>query len=176
MSAPAATGISRTVQFADGSRIIIRPIAFDDGRHLSSFSSQMSTESEYGRFLSSGGSIKARWVAGLINADQVDFLVYGAFATSHFGVDLVAVAESIRDPDDPERAEFALAATDLWQNLGVGTLLARHLACVARSSGVRFWESYMLADNRRIARVLSRVARRVEVSIVSGLSTALYEL
>lgn len=166
----------QTVHFADGSKIRIRPIGFNDGRLLSSFLSQMSPESEYKRFLSSGGSVRARWVAGLINADQVGFLVFGAFAESQFGVDLVAVAESIRNPDDPERAEFALAAIDPWQNLGVGTLLARHLANVARHSGVRFWESYMLADNRRVPRVLSRVGSRVELTIDSGLSTALYEL
>lgn len=154
----------------------MRPIGIADGRLLSEFLSQMSPESEYRRFLSSGGSVRSRWVAGLINADQIDFLVYGAFADSAFGTDLVAVAESVRREDDPDRAEFALAAIDPWQNLGVGTLLSRHLADVARSTGVRFWEAYMLADNRRMARVLARVGQRMELTIDSGLSIALYEL
>lgn len=166
----------RTIRFADGSAITMRPIGTDDGRFLSSFLSQLSPESEYKRFLSSGGSVRSQWVAGLINADQADFLVYGAFADNSFGTDLVAVAESIRHRGDAERAEFALAAIDPWQNLGVGTLLAKSLADVVRSTGVRYWESYALADNRPITRVLSRVGRRVSSSVESGIATALYEL
>lgn len=167
---------TNTVRFADGSAIDLRPIGVRDGRLLSSFLTQLSPESEYRRFLSAGRSTRSQWVAGLINADQETSLVHGAFAVNRFGPSLVAVGESIAHPSDPTRAEFALAAVDPWQGMGVGTLLARHLADVARSHGVRLWETHMLADNRQIARVLGRVGRRVELVIESGLSSAVYDL
>jgi hypothetical protein len=49
-------------------------------------------------------------------------------------------------------------------------------ADVARSHGVEYWETRMLAGNLQIARVLGRVAKRVELSIDSGLSSAVYDL
>ncbi len=164
------------VRFSDGSSIDLRPIGTRDGRLLSNFLTQLSPESEYRRFLSAGRAARGEWVANLINADQVTSHVHGAFAENRFGPTLVAIGESIGDPADPERAEFALAAIDPWQNMGVGTLLARHLADVARTHGVRYWETHMLADNRQIARVLGRVGRRIELLIESGLSSALYDL
>lgn len=165
-----------SVRFPDGSLIVLRPIGIRDGRLLSNFLTQLSPESEYRRFLSAGRAVRARWVARLINADQVGVLVYGAFAADRFGSSLVAVAESIRVSDDPERAEFAIAAVDPWQNMGIGSLLAGFLADVARGRGVRYWESYMLAENHHVGKVLARLGRRVEMTIDSGISTAVYDL
>lgn len=174
--APPASPATKTVRFVDGSTIELRPIGIRDGRLLSSFLTQLSPESEYKRFLSTGRNIRSEWVAGLINADQRGSLVFGAFAENRFGSTLVAVGESIAVQDPSDRAEFALAAIDPWQGIGVGTMLATHLADVARSRGIRYWETHMLADNRQIARVLGRVARRVELTIDSGLSSAVYDL
>jgi len=143
---------------------------------VSGFLTQLSSESEYKRFMSAGGSARGRWVAGLIKANSSGSLAYGAFASDRFGSSLVAIGESIRLDRDGERAEFALAAIDPWQNMGVGSLLSRLLAEVARSRGVRFWESYMLADNRQMVRLLARLGRRVELVIDSGVSSAVCEL
>lgn len=176
MTTVAPTLDAQAVRFADGSNIELRPVGVRDGRLLSSFLTQLSPESEYRRFLSGGGAIRSHWVAGLINADQERCLVHGAFAEDRFGQTLVAVGESIAISDAADRAEFALAAIDPWQGMGVGTLLTRHLSDVARSRGIRYWETHMLADNRQIARVLARVARRIELAIDSGLSSAVYDL
>lgn len=164
------------VEFPDGSRIEMRQIGIRDGRLVSQFLSHLSAESSYKRFLSLGGGGRSEWVSSLVTADQRDFLAYGAFARDRFGSGLVAVAESVRRSDLPDTAEFAIAAVDPWQGLGIGTLLAGHLARVAAGTGVRRWESYMLADNRAVARVLANVARRVDFSVDTGLATATYEL
>ena len=169
-------GKTETVRFADGSLIELRPIGISDGRLISDFVAQLSPETSYRRFLSAGRGVRNQWVARLINADQFDFLVYGAVATNEFGASLVAVAESIRDPDDESRAEFALAAIDPWQNMGIGTLLARHVARVARSSGVILWETYAMAGHPQMAKVMEHVGTQVSLDIDHGLSHALYAL
>lgn len=167
---------TEVVRFLDGSTIEMRPLGIRDGRIISQFIGQLSAESEYKRFLSSGRRVRSEWVAKLVNADQHDYLAYGAIAGNEFGSSLIAIAESIRDPGDVQRAEFALAAVDSWQSLGIGTLLTRHVTRIAVLRGIRFWETYMLAENIRMARVMDKVGRRVSFEIDSGLASAIYEL
>lgn len=176
MSLVAPHSDTEVVRFPDGSAIELRPLTIRDGRIIAQFISQLSGESEYRRFLSSGGRGRSQWVANLINADQRDFLAYGAVAGNEFGSSLVAIAESIRDPGDVQRAEFALAAVDPWQSLGIGTLLTRHVARIAVLRGIRHWETYMLAENIRMAHVMDKVGRRVSIEIDSGLASAVHEL
>ena len=155
--------------FPDGSSIGMRPLGHGDGRQVSQFRGQMSEESEYFRFLSGGGSQTSSWVPRLLNSDQIDNLAHGAFASNRFGSTLVAIAESIRYKDRPDTAEFAMVAIDSWQGMGVGTLLARHLAANASATGIRFWEAYALSENRRMERLLNRIGTKVETRLDSRL-------
>lgn len=164
----------RTLRFSDGFTIQMRPLGIHDGRLLASFASRMSTETRYRRFFTASGGVHAKWVGRLVGADQVDLLVQGAVASDGFGEALIAVAESVRL--SPTTAEFAMVADDGWHNLGVGTLLARHLAVQARSVGVEYWESYILAENLPILRVLDRVGRRVETGIDAGVTVTVHRL
>lgn len=162
--------------FPDGSWVTARQIVRSDGRHVSQFIGQMSEESEYLQFLSSSGNQKTVWVPRLINADQVDHLAYGAFASDRFGSSLVAIAESIRYRDRSDWAEFAIVSSDRWQGMGVGTLLTRHLASRARSTGIRYWEALMLSENRRMERLLARVGTEVATRAGSGLVTTVRDI
>lgn len=162
--------------FPDGSLVAVRQIGRKDGRRVSQFMGQMSEESEYLRFLSASGGQRTIWVPRLINADQVDHLASGAFTIDRFGSSLVAVAESIRYRDRPEWAEFAIVSSDRWQGTGIGTLLARHLADRARATGIRFWEAYMLAENRRMMRLLARVGTEVVTHVESRLVTSIRDI
>jgi len=162
-------GLEHSAVFPDGSSIGMRPLDHGDGRQVSQFRGQMSEESEYFRFLVGGGSQIKRWVPRLLNSDQIDNLAHGAFASNRFGSTLVAVAESIRYEDRPDTAEFAMVAIDPWQGMGVGTLLARHLAAYASATGIRFWEAYSLAENRRMERLLNRIGTKVETRLDSRL-------
>lgn len=162
--------------FPDGSLVSVRQIGRNDGRQVSQFIGQMSEESEYLRFLSSSGRQRAIWVPRLINADQVDHLASGAFASDRFGSSLVAIAESIRYGDRPEWAEFAIVSSDRWQGMGVGTLLARHLAARARSTGIRYWEAFSVTENRRMERLLARVGTEVSTEVESRLVTTVRDI
>lgn len=162
--------------FPDGSYVAARKIGRSDGRHVSQFIGQMSEESEYFRFLSSSGNQRTIWVPRLISADQVDHLAYGAFASDRFGLSLVAIAESVRYPDRPEWAEFAIVSSDLWQGMGIGTLLARHLAARARATGIRYWEASMLSENRRMERLLARIGTEVVTRVESRLMTSVRDI
>ncbi|HEX5694923.1 MAG TPA: hypothetical protein VFZ15_00965 [Acidimicrobiia bacterium] len=176
VSTPDHPGDVDFLRFPDGSSLELRPIGVKDGRLLAAMAVHLSGESEFRRFLAPGKSQHRKWVARLVAADQVDVLVHGAVATNAFGSVLVAVAESVRRQDRPDRAEVALVAADPWQNMGVGTLLARHLAASAFATGVRFWEAVMLAENGVMAKVLDSVGPRVTEHLESGLVTVTHEL
>ena len=176
IEAPTEVGQTGILRFPDGSWLELRPVGVRDGRLLASLAHQLSTESAFRRFLVPGRSLHGQWVARLIAADQVDALVEGAVATNQFGSSLVAVAESIRYPDRPDIAEFALVAADPWQNMGVGTLLARHLAARALDTGVRLWEAIMLSGNGAMAGVLDSVGPKVDERVEQGLVTAVHRL
>jgi acetyltransferase len=164
------------LRFPDGSSLELRPVGVKDGRLLAAMAGHLSGDSEFRRFLAPGKSQHSKWVGRLVAADQVDVLVHGAVATDAFGSVLVAVAESVRRRDRPEWAEVALVAADPWQNMGVGTVLARHLAASAFATGVRFWEAVMLAENGIMARVLHSVGPKVTEHLEPGLVTVVHEL
>jgi GNAT superfamily N-acetyltransferase len=175
-AAATEAGQVRILRFPDGSSLELRPVGVRDGRLLASLAHQLSTESAFRRFLLPGRSLHGQWVARLIAADQVDALVEGAVATNRFGSSLEAVAESIRYPDRPDTAEVALVAAAPWQNMGVGTLLARHLAARAFDTGVRLWEATMLVENGAMASVLDSVGPKVDERVEQGLVTAVHRL
>ena len=176
ISTPDHPGEIDVLRFPDGSSLELRPVGVKDGRLLAAMVGHLSEDSEFRRFLAPGKSQHSQWVARLVAADQDNVLVHGAVATNAFGAVLVAVAESVRRQDRPERAEVALVAADPWQNMGVGTLLARHLAASAFATGVRFWEAVMLAENGVMAKVLDSVGPKVTEHLESGLVTVTHEL
>jgi acetyltransferase len=89
----------------------------------------------------------------------------------------VALARCVRDPDDPERAEFAIAVLDTWQRRGVGTLLARCLARRARAVGIRRWLILFLSENTAARGLLDRIAtKQSEWYDSPGVIAAVYDL
>jgi GNAT superfamily N-acetyltransferase len=74
----------------------------------------------------------------------------------------IGVARFVRSPDDPEVAEFAIAAADDWQGRGVGTALLSELSERAREGEVRRFGATVLSDNRQM---LDMIAELGEVHV-----------
>ena len=62
----------------------------------------------------------------------------------------MAFAGFYRDPAHADRAEVAFAVADALQGHGIGTRLLEHLAGLAREQGIRTFDAYVLAGNRRM--------------------------
>jgi GNAT superfamily N-acetyltransferase len=62
----------------------------------------------------------------------------------------VGVARYVRSSDDPEVAEVAVAVSDPWQGLGVGTALLQRLTERARAEGIERFSAEVLAENERM--------------------------
>jgi len=63
----------------------------------------------------------------------------------------------VRQPDDPEAAEFAIVVGDAFHRQGLGTKLLERLAQTALERGVRRFHATALADNLTIYRMMARL-------------------
>ena len=74
-----------------------------------------------------------------------------------------------------DEVEIAFAVEDPWQGRGLGTLLVRELFRAALANGYAKLRAYVLADNRRMLRLLTREAEVRERSLERGVVSLLLE-
>jgi succinyl-CoA synthetase alpha subunit/GNAT superfamily N-acetyltransferase len=131
------------VVLRDGSTVCIHNVAAEDVGAIQQFLLSLSSESLYFRFL----GICA------LTRDRVRVLVDnpgGTAIAAESGGRIVAFAGFYRDPAHGDRAEVAFAVADALQGHGIGTRLLEHLAGLAREQGIRTFDAYVLAGNRRM--------------------------
>ena len=73
---------------------------------------------------------------------------------------IVADARYVLDSDS-RTAEFAIAVSDAWQDVGLGGELMRRLLARARSSGIKRLYGDVLADNAPMLALMSRLEARL---------------
>jgi GNAT superfamily N-acetyltransferase len=69
---------------------------------------------------------------------------------------------------DGSGAEIAFAVADVYQGRGVGTVLTRELAGVARGAGITSVRATVSGDNPAAVSLLARCARSLQVSWRGG--------
>jgi GNAT superfamily N-acetyltransferase len=128
----------------------IRALRADDCARLTRLFEQLSDESVYFRFFSPTprGTAAQLELKGL---DGTDHIAFAAFV----GHEIVAVARYDRLASEEGEAEVALEVADAQQHHGIGTLLLRHLAVVAREHGIRTLSAVVLPGNARLFKMLA---------------------
>jgi GNAT superfamily N-acetyltransferase len=147
-----------SLRLADGSRLQLRPLEPDDGELLVRLFFRLSPETVYRRFLS---PIPDPYRPEMRRLLEVDHRHREALAVLSEG-EVVAVARYAREAANPDVAEIAIVVEDGWQHRGLGRLLTRRLAALARRRGIAAFHATMLGDNRpalRLLRGLSEAAR-----------------
>ncbi|HEY8641275.1 MAG TPA: GNAT family N-acetyltransferase [Candidatus Dormibacteraeota bacterium] len=147
-----------SLHLSDGSTLQLRPLEPEDGALLARLFYRLSPETVYKRFLS---PIPSPYRPELQRLLEIDHRDREALAVLSEG-EVVAVVRYARDAQHPEVAEIAIVVEDGWQRRGLGALLIRRLAAVARRRGIGAFHATMLGDNRpamRLLRGLSAAAR-----------------
>ena len=155
--APYPADLEREIVLANGQRIRVRPIRPDDEKRLADLYGRLSEQSAYQRFFSAMRRLPPDWAHFLANVDYRRRLALVAEDPSSPDGALVAVARYESQADD-DAVEVALVVQDGWQNLGLGSRLFRALLEAATARGIRRFRAYVLADNRRMLHVISRLA------------------
>ena len=156
----------------DGTRVRLRPIRQDEGPRLLELYDRLSPESLYFRFFAVPDKDREK-------ADYLAHVDYGnRYAlVAEIGGAIAGVARWERDLADPARAEVAFTVADDMQGRGLGSLLFRRLATLARARGIAAFDAEVLPSNEKMLRVFERsglpqTSRRespaLKVSLVLG--------
>ncbi len=142
-----------------GRRVEIRALRPEDRSDLLAAVDRTSTESLYRRFFG---------VRRGFTEQEVDFFLNVDFANH---VALVAVVEESGLPViagggryiilQPGKAEVAFAVVDQYQGKGIGGALMRHLAAIARGTGITELIADVLSDNIPMLKVFEKGGCRV---------------
>jgi GNAT superfamily N-acetyltransferase len=145
----------RTVRLQDGAIIHLRPVRPDDKALFVDAFERLTPDSRYRRFLSPHGRLTDRELRYFTEVDHHDHEAIVALDARNG--DGIGVARSIRFPEHPETAEFAVTVTDDWQGRGVGTALLHELVERARGEGISRATATVLVSNRPSIELLREV-------------------
>jgi GNAT superfamily N-acetyltransferase len=160
----------------EGARVHLRAIRPDDKRALAEGFARLSDRSVHFRFFSAKRRLTEQ---ELRRFTELDFRTHVALV-AEMGDPLAPVGVGryvVRDGERSERAEVAFAVDDAHQGHGIGTLLLRHLAAIARAQGLAAFEAEVLGDNRTMLEVFEHsglaMTRRSESGGVVRVTLAL---
>src|SRR4051794_24004899 len=152
MSAPG--GYAVTERLRDGREVEIRALRPDDRDDMLAAVGRTGTQSLQRRFFVAKRGFSEKEIAFFIN---VDFVNHGA---------LVALAEEDGRKviigggrciiTEPGQAGIAFVVIDDYQGHGLGTLLMRHLAVIARKAGLKELIAEVLPENAAMLQVFSK--------------------
>jgi len=160
-----------STRLRSGEDVLIRPIRPDDAVGLQDSFVRMSPDTIYDRFLGSKQVLTDKEARQLSRLDYQRHMALIAVVDpdaddpgSIIGVARYHVLDS-----EPDCAEFAIVVGDVYQRLGLGTLLMRRLVEYAFAHGIRTFLGITHPNNNRLIRFVYRSGLSVERELVEGL-------
>jgi len=133
------------VVLGDGSRVVIRQVHREDGPLLAEGFARFSAESRRLRFLADKPRLTAAELRYFTHVDHHDHEALGAVDETDGRA--LGIARYVRDTEDPELAEIAVAVVDDWQGRGLGTELVTRLLRRAREEGIHRFTALVAVEN-----------------------------
>jgi RimJ/RimL family protein N-acetyltransferase len=152
----------------DGTSIHIRPIRPEDQHSLIEIFNRSSPQTVYQRFFTALPELTPDMARHLSNVNTTNRLALVA-ETDAGPVGVVRYEPT----DDPDVVELALVLVDDWQNRGLGRILLREILRAARRNGIRRFRADVLAENRRMLRLLATEARILDRKTEAGVTSIL---
>ncbi|HVS14531.1 MAG TPA: GNAT family N-acetyltransferase [Thermoanaerobaculia bacterium] len=151
------------VRLRDGALLRLRTLRPDDTEVLQRWFDGLSPESRRLRFFGPKHSLAPYEAARLLALDGHWQHAIAALAAPEgaAGDTVAGIVRFVRDREDPRRAEIALGVADAFQSRGLGVLLLDRILAAAACRGVRRVVGEALSENRRVARLVRRVAPAV---------------
>ena len=160
---PIGASLSVTRITVDGTTLVIRPIAADDGPRLRALAQRCSPETLYLRFFSPITDISERW---LTHFTDVDYDRRVALVATN-GADIVGVARYDRT-GETHQAEYAIIVEDAWQHRGLGTAMTSALIEVAKRHSVEELVAVTLTENTKVRAMLRTFSVHSTKKFVDG--------
>ncbi|MEO8585934.1 MAG: GNAT family N-acetyltransferase [Acidobacteriota bacterium] len=144
-------GDEEDVALKDGTAVHLRPIRDTDEAGLLSLYDRLSPESLYFRFF----AVPDKDLGKIAYLTHVDYDRRYAIVAETAG-DVVGIARWESLADRPGHVEVAFTVADAFQGRGLGSILFRRLAELARARGIAVFEAEVLKNNERMLRVFER--------------------
>jgi RimJ/RimL family protein N-acetyltransferase len=154
-----ASKYSAVERLRDGKQVEIRALRPDDGAALIAAVRRASPQAIYRRFFAPRRDFTEQEIAYFVNVDFVNHVALVAVAEEGGRATIVGGARYIAVK--PGQAEVAFVVVDQYQGQGLGTLLMRHLAALARAAGLRQLIAEVLPENASMLQVFAKSGCRV---------------
>ncbi len=152
----------------DGRRLEIRALRPDDRADLVAAVDRTSAQSRFRRFFAIKRGFTEQEVAYFLNVDFVDHVALVAVVEEDGRGVIVGGGRYI--VLKPGTAEVAFAVVDDYHGQGIGTVLMRHLAEIARRGGLRSLVADVLPENGAMLRVFEKSGLPLETTHEQGVA------
>jgi len=163
-----------SLELADGSALRVRPIRPDDEHRLAELFDRLGPRTVYQRFFRAYDRLPDSWYHHFANVDYHTRLALVAEQRTSGEPVLRAVAR-YEPGERPGTTEIAIVVEDAWQGRGLGALLLDALFAAAEAQGHRRFTADVLAGNRPMLRVLSRLTEIRRRELDHGILTLEFE-
>ncbi|HYE92340.1 MAG TPA: GNAT family N-acetyltransferase [Terriglobales bacterium] len=165
---------SETLGLEDGGIVRMRLIRPDDEPRLVDLYEHLSQHTVYQRFFTLMPRLPADWARALANVDYTARFAVVIEREGRAGVELIGVAR-YEPTGEPGLVEVAFVVRDEFQGKGYGRRLLDALLAAAEAKGITRFRAWVLADNRRMLRLLNEHTRVVSRSLDSGVAELVFE-
>jgi GNAT superfamily N-acetyltransferase len=145
---------SATERMRDGREIEIRALRPDDKDDMLAAVGRTGMQSLQRRFFVVKRGFSEKEIAFFMNIDFANHVALVALAEEEGRTVIVGGGRYI--VTEPGKAEIAFVVIDDYQGQGVGTLLMRHLAVIARKAGLKELIAEVLPENAAMRKVFSK--------------------
>jgi RimJ/RimL family protein N-acetyltransferase len=152
MSAP--DNYSATERLRDGREVEIRALRPDDKDDMLAAVGRTGMQSLQRRFFVVKRGFSDKEIAYFMNIDFANHVALAALAEEDGRRVIIGGGRYI--VTDPGKAEIAFVVIDDYQGQGVGTLLMRHLAVIARAAGLKELIAEVLPENTAMRKVFGK--------------------
>ncbi|MEN3976684.1 bifunctional acetate--CoA ligase family protein/GNAT family N-acetyltransferase [Emcibacter sp. SYSU 3D8] len=153
---PYPDGLEETVSLRSGEAVVLRPIRPEDEAAHDAFFQRLDQEDLHHRFF---GAIKPPGHETLARLTQIDYdreMCFIATRGTAGEDETLGVVRAIADPDN-ERAEYAVIVRSDLKGTGIGQALMEKLIRYARTRGTKELWGTVLADNKAMLDLASRL-------------------
>jgi RimJ/RimL family protein N-acetyltransferase len=166
--------LERQVLLKNGETLRIRPIRPDDEPRLVELYNRLSRRTAYQRFFTVMRRLPSDWFHYFANVDYRRRLALVAERETVAGIEIVGVGRY--EPSEEEgTGEVAFVLEDGYQGQGLGAVLLDAVVQAGTERGLTRFRAFVLAENRRMLRLLAHHTRIIESRTEQGETTVLFE-
>lgn len=151
---PTPENYSATERLRDGREVEIRALRPEDKDDMLAAVGRTGTQSLQRRFFVVKRGFSEREISFFMNIDFLNHVALVALAEEDRRKVIVGGGRYIAT--EPGKAEIAFVVIDDYQGQGLGTLLMRHLAVLARKAGLKELVAEVLPENAAMRKVFGK--------------------